>query len=148
MQKDSQEINVEKPRDALALLSQKIYARYGAEVLPIIEDVWHKLGLAVGAKMKEKLTDSSLSSVARYFIDSASKRSAPSVEVLEMNDEVFHMKGHKCGLNLEGKGRGLCHACMGIDRGLFVAATGSNLKIDIIQTLADNDDCCEIIIRT
>lgn len=36
---------------------------------------------------------------------------------------------------------------MSMDLGIFEAATDKFLKMEILQSLAGNDDCCEIIYR-
>lgn len=51
---EDKEFKVNTARDALSLLSQKMYARYGNEVLPEIEGVSHRLGQAIGENMKRQ----------------------------------------------------------------------------------------------
>ena len=142
----SNKFSVNTARDALSLLSQRMYALYGDNVLPEIESVWRKLGLSVGEKMKENITKRDLFTVSELFYDSATKRGT-NMDILELNNKRFHVKSYSCGLGLEGKGKKLCWACMGLDRGIFEAATGNDIKMDIINTLAGDDDCCEVIIE-
>lgn len=47
------EVEVNTARDALALLSRMIYKKYGDEVLPVIAEVCHKLGVAIGNQMRK-----------------------------------------------------------------------------------------------
>ncbi|MCD6561574.1 MAG: hypothetical protein J7L16_07450 [Deltaproteobacteria bacterium] len=141
---EGQEINVSSARDALSLLSQKMYSKFGADALPEIEYVWHKLGLAVGEKMKKNLPDTNLSTVARSFTDGARKRGT-KIDLIKLDDKVYHLKSYACALGLKGKGRDLCAAAMGCDRGIFESATEMPVKLSIIQTLADGDECCEVI---
>lgn len=143
---NNNDFQIETPREALSLLSQKMFHKYGREVLSEIEEVWHKLGCAVGKKMKNKLPDTSLITVARSFVDGGRKRGA-KIDVLELTEDKFRLKGYHCGIGLNGKGSELCWACMGIDRGLFETATENDLKMEIIKTLSENDECCEILIK-
>lgn len=146
MPADNDNFQIKTPRDALSLLSQKMFNKYGEEALVEIEDVWYKLGCAVGKKMKKKLLDTSLITVANTFVDSGRKRGA-KIDVLELTENKFLMKGYHCGLGLNGKGSELCWACMGLDRGLFETATENDLKMKIIKTLSNNNEYCEVLIR-
>ena len=141
---ENQELKVKTPRDALSLLSQKVYIRYGSEALDMIEDVWYKLGISVGEEMKKDLPDTRLITVGQSFIDSGRKRGT-KIDILEMDEKKVHMRAYRCALGLKGKGRELCLSCMGCDRGIFEGATESAIKMAVIKTLADpNDDCCEV----
>ncbi len=143
---DNIDMEVNTPRDALSLLTQRIYSKCGADVLPEIEEAWYKLGLALGKRMKKKLPDNDLDTVAQFFVDTARKRGTKA-DILKLDKKEFHLKGYNCALGLDGKGKELCWAAMGCDRGIFEAATGSKLKMDIIQSLAANDECCELFIE-
>lgn len=143
---NSDELKVNTARDALSLLTHKVYARYGREALDIIGDVWHQLGHSIGEKMKKNLPDTGLATVGRSFIDSGRKRGT-RIDIIELNENELHIKGYKCALGLKGKGRDLCLACMECDKGIFEAATGSSLTMDIITTVAADDDCCEVIFK-
>jgi hypothetical protein len=140
----NEEFKVNTARDALALLTHKMYARYGRQALDIIGDVWHKLGQSIGEGMKRNLPDTRLVTAGQSFVGSGRKRGT-KIDVLELNEKKLHIKGYRCALGLEGKGRDLCLACMECDKGIFEAATGSPLTMDIITTVADNADCCEVI---
>ena len=142
---DKEEYQVNTARDALSLLTHKMYEMCGKKTLPGIEEVWYKLGLSIGKKMKKKLPDTSLVTVANAFVDSARKRGT-KIDILELDEKKFHIKGYHCALGMQGKGRELCWAVMGSDRGIFEAAAESTLKMKIMQTLANNDACCEFII--
>jgi hypothetical protein len=140
----NEEFEVKSARDALSLLTHKVYARYGSEALDIIKDVWYKLGIFIGEGMKRNLPDTRLVTAGQSFIDSGRKRGT-KIDILEMDDKKVHIKAYRCALGLKGKGRELCLACMGCDQGIFEGATGSKIKVDVIKSLADpNDDCCEV----
>jgi len=143
---NDREFKVNTARDALALLTHKVYARYGREALDIIGDVWHKLGRSIGEKMKKNLPDTSLATVGQLFIDYGRKQ-GEKIDMLELNEKRLHAKGYRCPLGLKGKGRDLCMACMECDKGILEAATENSLTMDIITTVADDDDCCEGIIE-
>ncbi|RLB84455.1 MAG: hypothetical protein DRH24_04950 [Deltaproteobacteria bacterium] len=144
--KETKEFPVRNPRDALSLMSQKFYEKYGDEALPLIRDVWYKLGTAIGKKMKSNIDNPNLATAGQDFVDSGRKRGTP-IDIVQLTEDIFHIKGHRCALGLGGKGIDLCRACMGCDLGILEAATGSKLNMDIIQSLANNDDCCEVMIR-
>lgn len=146
MKNKEQEFEVKTARDALALLTHKVYARYGREALDMIGDAWHKLGRSIGEKMKKNLPDTALATVGQSFVDSGRKRGA-KIDVLELNENKIHIKGYSCALGLKGKGRDLCMVCMECDKGIFEAATERPLTMDIITTVADDADCCEVIFK-
>jgi len=45
-------LKIDNSRDALAVLSLKVYKKFGKSTLPLIEEICSRLGQAVGAKMK------------------------------------------------------------------------------------------------
>lgn len=139
-------IEVNTVRDALSLLSIKMYDKFGKEVLSEIEDVWYKLGLSIGKKMKKNLPENGLAAVGQLFVDSGRKRGT-KIDILELTDQKFHIKGYGCALGLKGHGRELCKAAMGCDRGIFEAAIGGQVKLKIHKTVAANDDFCEVVIE-
>ena len=42
---------------ALALMSRLFYEKFGEAALPIITDVWYRMGLASGELFKKKMSD-------------------------------------------------------------------------------------------
>ena len=142
----TQEFQVNTARDALALLSRSIYQKFGEEALPLINDVCHKLGVAVGEHMKEEMSAPGLIATAEVFIAGARKRGSPiEVEVIEISDKKVHIKGYRCGLGLANTDRKLCEAMMAMDKAIFETASGSKVKLDIAKTLAAGDLYCETI---
>jgi hypothetical protein len=67
-------LKIDSLRDGLAVLSLKVYDKFGKDTLPLIADVCSQLGQAIGAKMRKTLTDNSLGNVGRVFVDSAHNR--------------------------------------------------------------------------
>jgi len=120
---NQKEFKVNTARDALALLSQKMFEKFGKEALADIESVWFKLGLTVGRKMEKSLPDNRLTTAASTFVEDGRKRGT-NIEFLRLDDNGFCITGDSCGLGLTGKGRELCWACMGLDRGIFEAISG------------------------
>jgi predicted hydrocarbon binding protein len=138
-------LKIRTPRDALAVLSLRFYEKFGKAALPLIEDVCYQLGRAIGSKMREGLSDCSLSNVGQAFVDAARKRGT-KIQIIEKSDHVFHLtteEGFRCGLGLNNKGRDICKAMMGIDHGIFEAATGQAVRMEIVKSVAANDGCCE-----
>jgi len=140
------EFKVKSARDALALLSRRVYERFGADVLPLIEEVCYQLGRSMGEEIKKELLSYDLKTVATAFAEGAKRRKNP-VDILELTDQRFHLKAYRCNLGLKGTSRELCWALMAMDRGIFEAATGKEIDLKIIKTLAVNDDRCEMIYR-
>ena len=94
--------------------------------------------------MRKDLQATDLISIAKAFAEGAKQRKNP-VDILELNDHTLHFKGHRCNVGLKGKDREICWTVMAIDRGIFEGATGKEIDLKIIKTLAVNDDCCEMI---
>jgi hypothetical protein len=142
-------IKIENPRDALAVLSLKFYQEFGEPALPLIVDVCHKLGMALGRKMRKGLSDNDLATVGQAFVDTAVSRGS-QVEAIIKSADVFRFRtepGFTCALGLNGSGIRICEAIMAMDHGLFEAATGSSLDMKIIHSVAVNDSCCEVEYR-
>ncbi len=143
---NNDQFEVNTARDALSLLTIKMYNKFGEEALSEIEEVWYKLGLSIGKKMKKSLPENGLAAVGQLFVDSGRKRGT-KIDIIELTDQKFHIKGYSCGLGLKGEGREICKAAMGCDRGIFEAAVGVPVKLKIDKTVADNDGFCEVVIE-
>jgi predicted hydrocarbon binding protein len=138
-------LKIQTPRDALAVLSLRFYEKFGKSALPLIEDVCYQLGRAIGLKMRAAHTDHSLGNMGQAFVDAARKRGING-QIIEKSNHVFHFTsaaGFRCRLGLNNKGREICEAIMGIDHGIFEAATGQAIRMEIVKSVAANDDCCE-----
>ena len=138
-----QEVEVNTARDALALLSRMIYEKYGDDVLPLIGEVCRKLGSAIGNQMREKLDSFDLKSVGNAFLEDAKRRKSP-VTLLELSEKIIRVKGERCALGLAGAGRPICEAMMNMDIGLFEAATGREIDLSILKTVAAGDEYCDV----
>ncbi len=139
--KDFEELP-KNPIEAQGLLIKAIYKKYGKDVLPIIRDVLKRQGRALGLKIKKKLPNNNLSTVASAF----SKSFDPaSVKVVSISDQKFHIQETKCPFGLENTSRELCEAVMEIDREYFFEATDGKTKLEILKTVAEGAPLCDTI---
>lgn len=130
------------PIEAQGFLIKAFYERFGKDALPIIADVLAKQGCSLGLKIKAKLPDSSLSTVAAAFAKSFDPN---LVKVISVSDEKFHIQGTRCPFGLENTARELCAAVMAIDHAYFRAAVSDSISLEINYTLAAGDDYCDTI---
>lgn len=128
------------PIEAQGLLIKAIYERFGQEALPIIKDICARQGFSLGLKIKDKLPDNKLSTVAAAFTKSFDQN---LVKVISVSDESFHIRGTKCPFGLENTSRELCEAVMSIDREYFRAAVSEKIDLKINKTVAAGDDYCD-----
>jgi hypothetical protein len=138
------EVEVNTARDALVLLSRMIYKKYGDEVLPLIGEVCRRLGRAIGNQMRTNLDSFDLKSVGSAFLEGAKRRKSP-VTLLELTEKRLRCKNERCALGLAGAGRPLCEAMMNMDIGTFEAATGEEMELSILKTVAAGDECCDVV---
>ena len=129
------------PIESQGLLIKKFYKKFGKEALPIIKEVCRLQGRALGLKIKNKVPNRRLSTVARAF----SQSYGPSVTVSTITDEVFRIKGNKCPFGLENTSRELCEAVMEIDHEYFRTAVSEDIKLKILKTVAEGDSLCDTI---
>jgi len=101
--------------EAQGMLIKAFYEKFGKEALPIIKEILGKQGRALGLKIKKKLPDNRLSTVAKAF----SKSYDPNlVKVIAIADDIFQIQGTQCPFGLENTSRELCEAVMEIDHEL------------------------------
>ncbi len=128
--------------EAQGLLIKAFYEKCQDEILPVIDDILGRQGQALGLKVRKKLPDCCLSTVAANFIKNFDPQ---TVEVVSISDEKFHIRGTKCPFGLENTSRQLCEAVMAIDRELFSVATDGKTTLEIAKTRAAGDPTCETI---
>jgi len=128
--------------EAQGLLIKEVYKRFGKVALPIISKVLRQQGRAIGLKVKNKLKDHSLSSVAETFISSWDPI---MIEAVEISDNKFHIKGFGCPFGLENTSRELCEAVMEIDFEYFRTAVSDKIELSIEKSVAAGDDCCDTV---
>ena len=136
-------MKIASARDALVFLSRQIYQRYVEEVLPLIAETWHRLGIGAGERRKKDLPVSDLNTAVRTLW--GSERNI--IEKLEKKKVrlVTPEKGRRCPLGLENAGRKLCETMMRLDQGMLEALIGNEVGMDIVHTVAAGDKKCEII---
>ncbi|MHA1669167.1 MAG: hypothetical protein ACTSV5_01180 [Promethearchaeota archaeon] len=128
--------------EAQGILIKSCYEKFGKDVLPIIKEVCKKQGCSLGLKIKKKMQDNRLSTVASAF----SKSFDPSsVKVIEISDERFQIQGMGCPFGLENTSRELCEAVMEIDGEYFRTAVDEEVKMTIIKTVAEGDSYCDTL---
>jgi len=80
------------PIEAQGLLIKSVYEKFGSEALPLIRDTCGKQGTALGAKIKKKLPDNSLSTVAIAF---AKSFNPSETKVIVATNERFRIQGSR-----------------------------------------------------
>jgi predicted hydrocarbon binding protein len=138
--------NVEKlptnPIEAQGLLIKAIYKEFGKAVLPIIKEICRKQGKSLGLKIKKKISNRKLPTVAKAF----SKSFDPNfTKVISISDNKFQIHGTKCPFGLENTSRELCEAVMTIDHEYFREAVSDKIKLKIIKTVAAGDPYCDTV---
>ncbi len=142
MTDNDKEILPKNPLEAQGMLIRAFYDKFGKEALPIIKEICGKQGRALGLKIKSKLPNNKLSTVAKAF----SKSYSPdSVEVKSISDEKFQIQGTKCPFGLEQTSRELCEAVMEIDYEYFKTAVSDNIELKVLKTVAEGDSCCDTV---
>jgi hypothetical protein len=128
--------------EAQGMLIKEFYKKFGKESLSIINKICAMQGRALGQKIKKKLSDNKLSTVAKAFSQSYDPK---LVKVITLSDKIFHIQGTKCPFGLENTSRELCEAVMEIDYEYFRTAVSNNIKLKIAKTVAEGDTCCDTI---
>ncbi|MFX1445846.1 MAG: L-2-amino-thiazoline-4-carboxylic acid hydrolase [Promethearchaeota archaeon] len=130
------------PTEAQGMLIKAFYEKFGKEALPIVKEILRKQGRALGLKIKNKLPDNKLSTVARAF----SKSYDPNlVKVIRIADDIFQIQGSQCPFGLENTSRELCEAVMEIDHEYFRTAVSDKITLSINKTVAEGESCCDTI---
>jgi predicted ArsR family transcriptional regulator len=128
--------------EAQGLLIKAFYEKYGDEILPVIDNILGRQGQALGLKVRSKLPNCNLSTVAAAFTKSFDPT---MINVISISDEKFQIQGTKCPFGLENTSRRLCEAVMAIDREYFSTATDGKTTLKIIKTRAAGDAICDTI---
>lgn len=130
------------PIEAQGMLIKAFYRKFGKEALPIIKEICAKQGQALGLKIKKKLPDSKLSTVAKAFSQSYDPN---DVKVVSVSDKKFQIQGTKCPFGLENTSRELCEAVMKIDHEYFRTAVSEKIILKVEKTVAGGDSYCDTI---
>ncbi|MFX1388513.1 MAG: L-2-amino-thiazoline-4-carboxylic acid hydrolase [Promethearchaeota archaeon] len=142
MNQNNKEKIPSNPIEAQGLLIKAIYEKFGDEALPIIKDVCKKQGKSLGLKIKKKVSNNNLSTVAQAFAKSFDQN---FVEVVSISDKKFQIRGTRCPFGLENTSRELCEAVMVIDHEYFREAVKGDVKLKIVKTIAAGDSYCDTI---
>jgi len=130
------------PIEAQGMLFKAFYQKFGKDALIIIKNVCKKQGRSLGLKIKSKLPNNRLSTVATAF----SKSYNPSdIKVIEISDEKFRIQGYRCPFGLENTSRELCETVMEIDAEYFRTAVNEKIELKILKTIADGDEYCDTL---
>lgn len=130
------------PTEAQGMLIKAIYKKFGKESLPMIREILGKQGRALGLKIRKKLPDNKLSTVAKAFSKSFDQK---LVNVVAITDEKFQIQGTTCPFGLENTTRELCEAVMEIDYEYFRTAVSDKIRLKIIKSVAEGDSCCDTV---
>lgn len=130
------------PTEAQGMLIKAFYEKFGKEALPIIKDICGRQGRVLGQKIRKKLPNNKLSTVAEAFTKSYDPK---DVKVLSLSDDTFQIQGTKCPFGLEHTSRELCEAVMEIDHEYFRTAVSENITLKIKKTVAAGDSRCDTI---
>jgi len=145
MRSQRQEKEIKTARDALALLCRLSYEKFGKDVLILIEEVCYKLGVADSRKIEGNLSNLDFKTINEMFIGNLKKQGF-LIEVIELSQKKRHSKFYgPCPLGLENTSFDLCKAVMALDKGLFEAAIGKRVGLDIIKSKAAGDSYCETL---
>ncbi|MFW9942761.1 MAG: L-2-amino-thiazoline-4-carboxylic acid hydrolase [Candidatus Thorarchaeota archaeon] len=130
------------PTEAQGMLIKAIFKKFGKESLPMIREILGKQGRALGLKIRKKLPDNKLSTVAKAFSKSFDQK---LVNVVAITDEKFQIQGTTCPFGLENTTRELCEAVMEIDYEYFRTAVSDKIRLKIIKSVAEGDSCCDTV---
>lgn len=128
--------------EAQGLLIKAFHEKCGDEILPVLDDILGRQGRALGLKVKSRLPDGRLSTVAEAFAKSFDPK---TINIVSLSDKKFHIQGTTCPFGLENTSRRLCEAVMAIDREYFLAATDGKTTLEILQTRAAGDPVCDTL---
>lgn len=132
------------PIEAQGMLIKAFYEKFGAKAIPIIKEQCQKQGRALGLRIKRKLPDRKLSTVAKAFSKSFDQN---SIRIIKISDDLFHIQGTKCPFGLENTSRELCEAVMKIDHEYFRTAVNDKIELEIKETVAEGKSICDTIYR-
>ena len=130
------------PIEAQGMLIKAFYEKFGKESLPIIKEILAKQGSALGLKIKKKLENHNLTTVAIAFSKSFDPN---SVKITALSDSKFRIEGTICPFGLENTSRELCEAVMEIDKKYFQTAVSENIELSILKTVAEGDPFCDTL---
>ena len=142
MEENKSEKLPRNPIEAQGMLIKAFYEKFGKQSLPIIKEICGRQGRALGLKIKKKLPDNKLPSVAKAFSQSYDPN---DVKVISLSDKIFQIQGTKCPFGLENTSRELCETVMEIDYEYFRTAVSDKIKLKVVKTVAEGDTYCDTV---
>jgi len=128
-------------------LCKLFYQKFGDEALPIVSSVFRRWGAYLGERRKEKLGGKlDFKAAVEAQMKPAMERE-PKPEIIEFSDERVEIKIHLCPYRLKGGIKPLCEAMEEMDRAVIQSISKDNIETEIIESLANDDECCHAIYR-
>lgn len=154
---------------ALVLMSRLFYKKFGDDAIPIIRDVWYKMGLASGEILKKKLSAYDFKSAVTFLeerekkknlstynsessatLPEENKKPREGMGTCQISDSLYHIttrSGYGCDAGLKDSDHPLCEVVMSVNQGQLKALCGRDVEMNIVRSCIKGDDCCEIIYR-
>jgi hypothetical protein len=130
----------------IGALSKAFYKKYGDEALPIIAEVMGGYGAESAKMAQNRLKGKGMKMVGELFGMYEMLDIFKTMEIIELSDDVMHMKSSPCPWGLEGATRDLCEI---IDKTMWKAVVstllGQESEVKILRTVATGDENCEVI---
>jgi len=125
------------------------YERYGEEALPTIAQVMGEYAAKTAKMAKSRLKGKGMKAVGELLKMYQIFDMFETMEIIELSDDVIHMKSSPCPFGLEGTTRELCEA---VDKKMWevVVSTlvGKKAEVKVLKCLAAGDEYCEVICST
>jgi predicted ArsR family transcriptional regulator len=128
-------------------LCKLLYQKFGHEALPIVSSVFRRWGAYLGEKRREKLGGKvDFKAAVEAQMKPAMERE-PKPEIIEFSDERVEIRIHLCPYRLKGNIAPLCEAMEEMDRAILQSICKDNIETEIIESLANDDECCHAILK-
>jgi predicted hydrocarbon binding protein len=128
-------------------LCKLFYHKFGAEALPIVRSVFKAWGTYLGERRSEKLGGKMDFKAAVEAQMKPAMDREPKPEIIEFSDERVEIKIRMCPYRLKGGIKPLCDAMEEMDRAVLQSICRDNLEVEVIESLANDDDCCHAIYK-
>ena len=131
------------PNYTIGVLLSEMISTFGKEAQKKAESICYRRGRSLGKKLAAHVASGSFQDAVETFVE-AGKRGQLSVELADLSPTHAVVRGTKCPLGLEGRGRSICESAMEIDRGILEEISGEKIGLTVITTVAENAPCCEV----
>jgi hypothetical protein len=129
-------------REVQGSLARILYEKNGPSVLPLVSSIFAEFGAIEGKKARKKTGEVDFATAVKTFFAPALESKPPRAEIVSVCGTKLVLKGFKCAMGLQGAGREVCRAVMAIDQAVIENLTGKDVKMDIKQSLAGDDEYC------